>query len=294
MSHTEHPSTPPTVAVVQDYLADLARGDMAAAGALFSRDLVYLAPGRNPLAGQTHGQDAAGRWFGAMAELSDGTYGMSAPEDWLASDSHALLLAREHGTVAGRDHQWIRAIVFTVDDNLISRVQLLEDDQRAYDDWLTGGTQAPADEAELNADEPAPVGAPQMSGALDDPRVRAVLSYQRQVAAGDLESARAVFWPDVTYTVPGHGLLAGTYRGPDEVMGYFGKLFTLTDGTYSISRMHWMTSADRVGLLTRNHASRGGKSLSWDELIVFTFVDGRKRSISHFSGDQYGVDTLFS
>lgn len=76
-------------------------------------------------------------------------------------------------------------------------------------------------------------------------------------------------------------------------MGYFGRLFALTGGTYSISRMNWMTSHDRVGLLTQNHATRDGSSLTWDELIVFTFVSGRKKSITHFSGDQYGVDALF-
>ncbi len=94
--------------------------------------------------------------------------------------------------------------------------------------------------------------------------------------------------------MPGRGPLAGTYRGPDEVIGYFGQLFALTDATYAISRMHWLTSADRVGLLTRNSARRHGRTLTWDELIVFTFVDGRKKSINHFSGDQYGVDALFS
>ncbi len=133
-----------------------------------------------------------------------------------------------------------------------------------------------------------------MSGDLDDARVRSVLSYQRQVAAGDLASARTIFWPEVTYEVPGRNQLAGTYQGPDQVMGYFGRLFELTDNTYAISRMHWLTSPDRVGLLTRNHATRGGRTLAWDELIVFMFVEGRKKSIAHFAGDQYGVDALFA
>ena len=131
-----------------------------------------------------------------------------------------------------------------------------------------------------------------MSGDLDDSRVRAVLSYQRQVAAGDIDSARSVFWPDVVYTVPGRSQLAGVHRGPDEVMGYFRRLFALTDNTYAVSRMHWTTSPHRVALMTHNHAARGGSSLTWDELIVFTFVDGLKKSITHFSGDQYGVDAL--
>ncbi len=106
--------------------------------------------------------------------------------------------------------------------------------------------------------------------------------------------ARAETWPDVTYAVPGRSLLAGTYSGPDEVMGYFGRLFELTNGTYSISAMHWTASPERIGLQTRNHATRNGATLTWDELIVFTFVEGRKKRIDHFAGDQYGVDELFS
>jgi len=291
MSDTVEQAVPPAVAVVRDYLADLGWGDMAAAGARFAGDLVYVAPGRNRLAGISHGSDAAGRWFGAMGELSDGTYGITASVDWLASDTHALLLATEHASVEGRDNDWLRAILFTVDGGLMRRVQLFEDDQYAYDAWLGGEAPGLATE---QPDEPAPAGPPQMSGDLDDPRVRAVLSYQRQVAAGDLVHAAKIFWPDVVYTVPGRSRLAGTYNGPDQVMGYLGKLFALTDESYAISRMHWLTSADRVGLLTRNHATVDGASLAWDELIVFTFVEGRKKAIAHFSGDQYGVDTLFS
>jgi len=286
-------AVPTSVAVVQGYLADLGGGDLEAAGARFVGELVYRVPGRNQLAGQTSGPNAAGRWFTAMGELSGGTYRMMKAVDWLASDSRAVLLAEEHGTVAGRDHDWTRAVVFTVDGGLIHDVQLLEDDQYGYDAWLTGASGAHVGDTP-GSDEPTPGGPPQMSGDLDDPRVRAVLSYQRQVGAGDLDSARAIFWPDVTYTVPGHSQLAGTYRGPDEVMGYFGRLYALTSGTYAISRMHWTTSGDRVGLLTRNHATRDGRSLAWDELIVFTFVNGRKKSIAHFSGDQYGVDELLA
>jgi len=117
-------------------------------------------------------------------------------------------------------------------------------------------------------------------------------SYQQAVAAGDLDSARQVFHPDVTYAVAGDSALTGTYRGPDAVMGYLGRLMELTRGTYTISRMRWVTSPDRVGLLTLNHAERDGKRLSWDELIVFEFVDGLKKRISHFSGDQQSLDEL--
>lgn len=278
------------VEVMQGYLADLASGDLDGASARFSDNLVYVAPGRNALAGETRGRGAAAAWFARMGELSDGSYGITATVDWLGSDTSALLLAREHAVIRGRAHDWTRAVLFSVAEGTITRVQLMEDDQYAYDDWLGGG----GDGGGVRPVEPVnPAQPPQMGGDLDDARVRAIMSYQQQVAAGDLASARTIFWPDVTYVVPGRGLLAGTYRGPDEVMGYFGKLFELTDSTYAISRMHWLTSTDRVALATRNHATRGGRSLAWDEIIVFHVVEGRKKDIAHFSGDQYGVDALF-
>lgn len=135
--------------------------------------------------------------------------------------------------------------------------------------------------------------APVMTGDLDDPKVAAVMDYQAAVARGDLDAARTVFWPDVVYVVPGRSRLAGTYHGPDEVMGYLGRLMELTGGTYGISRMSWTTSDDSVALATTNSATRGGRSLTWSEVIVFTFVDGRKKRIELTSGDQYGVDDLF-
>ena len=137
-------------------------------------------------------------------------------------------------------------------------------------------------------------GAPEMVGDLDDPRVRAIINYQAAVARGDLDAARTVFWPDVVYVVPGRSSLAGTYHGPDEVIGYLARLVQLTDGTYGISRMSWTTGGDSVALATVNSATRGGRSLTWTEVIVFTFVEGRKKRIELTSGDQYGFDALFS
>jgi uncharacterized protein len=134
---------------------------------------------------------------------------------------------------------------------------------------------------------------PAMTGAIDDPKVQAIMAYQMNVAAGNTDAARTVFHPDVVYVVPGKSRLAGTYKGPDAVMGYFGQLMTLTQGTYDISAMHWMVSDDHVSLFTTNHAIKDGKALTWTETIIFAFKDGRKTRIDLLSGDQYGVDALF-
>lgn len=132
-----------------------------------------------------------------------------------------------------------------------------------------------------------------MTGAVDDPKVLAVMNYQAAIARGDLAAARTVFQPDVVYRVPGSNSLAGEFHGPDQVMSYFGRLMTETSGTYSISTMHWMASADHVALATRNHATRAGRQLDWNEVIVFHFVNGKKAQIDLYSGDQPAVDAFF-
>jgi uncharacterized protein len=134
---------------------------------------------------------------------------------------------------------------------------------------------------------------PTMTGAIDDPKVQVIMAYQMNVATGNIDAARTVFHPDVVYVVPGKSQLAGTYVGPDAVMGYFGQLMTLTQGTYDISTMHWMVSDDHVSLFTTNHANKDGQALTWSETIVFAFKDGRKTRIDLLSGDQYGVDEFF-
>ena len=47
----------------------------------------------------------------------------------------------------------------------------------------------------------------------------------------DPDEPFVVFAPGVVYAVPGSNPLSGTYRGPDEVMGYFGRLMETTAGT---------------------------------------------------------------
>jgi uncharacterized protein len=54
-------------------------------------------------------------------------------------------------------------------------------------------------------------------------------------AAGDLDAVRALFAPGIAWHVPGRSSLAGTYRGPDAVIGYFLDLFERSGGTVAIA-----------------------------------------------------------
>lgn len=134
---------------------------------------------------------------------------------------------------------------------------------------------------------------PVVTGAVSHPHVQAVLAYQQAVATGDIAAARTVFREDVVYIVPGTNLFSGTYRGPDAVMGYFGKLMAETRGSYAIPAMKWLICGDKVLLETENAATRAGRSLEWSEAILFEFVDGKKARIEMFQADQAAVDAFF-
>jgi ketosteroid isomerase-like protein len=52
---------------------------------------------------------------------------------------------------------------------------------------------------------------------------------------GDLDAVHATFADNCTWTNQGTSPLAGEYRGWDQIQGMFGKLFELTDGTFSMN-----------------------------------------------------------
>ena len=133
-----------------------------------------------------------------------------------------------------------------------------------------------------------------MRGAVDHPLVQKIIAYQGAMARQNFAEGVQIFAPDVIYVVPGNNPLSGTYEGAEAVMGYFGRLMQMTAGSYEISDMLWLTSNDRVTLSTRNHATIGGQSLTWDEAIIFEFVGGVKKRIDLYQAEQDAVDRFFS
>jgi uncharacterized protein len=135
---------------------------------------------------------------------------------------------------------------------------------------------------------------PIMKDAIAHDLVQKVMNYQLAMARGEIESAKTIFHDDVEYIVPGSNIFSGTYRGPDDVMSYFGRLMGATEGSYEITEMNWLICGNKVILETVNIATRNGHRLQWDEAILFEFRDGRKSKIEMFQADQNSVDKFFS
>jgi ketosteroid isomerase-like protein len=128
--------TDPKIAKVQEYLEAAKRQDIPAMLTLFADDLVYKVPGKNALAGETHGRTAAVDYFGKLMQMTGGTYGITGIVDWLVSEDRVALVATEAMSRGGRSVAWTRIILFTFHAGLVREVTLFDDRQSEIDALL--------------------------------------------------------------------------------------------------------------------------------------------------------------
>jgi len=113
---------------------------------------------------------------------------------------------------------------------------------------------------------------------------------------GDMEALRnELFAPDIVWHQGGRNQTAGDYRGADEVIGLFGKIFQLTDGTFRVEMQDLLTSDERVVVLARADAQRAGKAIqNGDYVQVGRFKDGKLSEAWVVNADPYEIDDFFA
>ena len=108
---------------------------------------------------------------------------------------------------------------------------------------------------------------------------------------GDLEYIKGMLAPDVTWHVPGRSVLAGTYQGIDAVIGYFGRLFEMSGGTFRAELIECGDLApELVGCLVRITGDMPNGRI--DERIIQTFArrDGRTTEVRGYAEEPYAID----
>ena len=112
---------------------------------------------------------------------------------------------------------------------------------------------------------------------------------------GDMETLRSLFAPDAVHSAPGNNPLAGDYKGVDDILGYYGKLFELTDGTFTAElKSTQVEGDDRLVSTHRGKGQREGKTLDQDETLVFTISGGKFTHIVETPSDQAAFDAFWS
>lgn len=113
--------------------------------------------------------------------------------------------------------------------------------------------------------------------------------------AGDIDTLRGILARDVVQHVPGTGPLAGTYKGLDSVLGYYGQLGALTDGTFRVDLIE--THGDQKGHVAAVHqmtATRNGTRRVSRGSLLFTVVDDRVTDLLELHADLAGDDAFFA
>jgi len=85
---------------------------------------------------------------------------------------------------------------------------------------------------------------------------------------------RDLFASDVVWTVPGDGVMAGVYRGREEIFRFLARLPRETGGTYASRLIDVLASAHRAAALYRASGERHGRRLDIDQVLLFRLEDG--------------------
>jgi uncharacterized protein len=116
--------------------------------------------------------------------------------------------------------------------------------------------------------------------------------------AGDSGDAvagmRLLLAGDVEWHIPGRNAIAGTYRGPDEVLRYFSKRRKLADSTFRVTSRGMLAGADQVVHFADGEAVIDGRLRTWGTVGIFRISDGRIAECRLLPFDQYEFDEIWA
>src|SRR5262245_22321121 len=114
-------------------------------------------------------------------------------------------------------------------------------------------------------------------------------------ADGDMETLSSMFAPDAVHVATGNSPVSGEYRGVDAILGYYGTLFELSDGTFAAELQSVRSEGDDTVVAThRDKGQRGGKTLDQDEELTFTISNGKFTRLVENHSDQAEYDSFWS
>lgn len=105
---------------------------------------------------------------------------------------------------------------------------------------------------------------------------------------------RDAFADDATWTVPGSGTMAGTFRGREEIFGFLGRLPKETGGTYSSSLIDVLASDHRAAVLYRARGDRKGRQLELDQVLLFRIEDGLVQEVLALPSDPAAFEEFWA
>jgi ketosteroid isomerase-like protein len=105
---------------------------------------------------------------------------------------------------------------------------------------------------------------------------------------------RGLFAEDAVWSVPGKGVMAGVYRGREEIFRFLARLPKETDGTYGSELVDVLASDDRAAALYRARGTRYGRTLELDQVLLFRIEDGLVREVLALPSDPEAFEAFWA
>jgi ketosteroid isomerase-like protein len=114
-------------------------------------------------------------------------------------------------------------------------------------------------------------------------------------AGGSGAALEQLLAPSITWTVPGDNRIAGTYRGHEEVFGYFRRRRELADRTFRMERRDVLVGdGDRVAALTDGFATIRDVDHRWSTVGLYDVIDRQIAACWLLPLDQRAFDAIWS
>jgi ketosteroid isomerase-like protein len=99
---------------------------------------------------------------------------------------------------------------------------------------------------------------------------------------------------DVVWRVPGESVMAGEYRGREEIFGFLRRTAELTGGTYRTDIKAVWGGDDVVAALYRATGERDGRRIDIDQVLVFRFDGDALREVLAVPADPDAFDAFWA
>ena len=110
----------------------------------------------------------------------------------------------------------------------------------------------------------------------------------------DIASIREVLAHAVVWHEPGRSVLAGDYKGADEVLGFLHRLHDLSGGTFRAELVALVADAERVTAFQRATGRRGDRELDCLDVVDFEIHQHHVTEVSVYRSDMYAFDEFWA
>ena len=110
----------------------------------------------------------------------------------------------------------------------------------------------------------------------------------------DMDTLQQLFADDAVWHASGNNILSGDYKGRDEIFGMFGRLLEGTQGSFQ-QEVHAVTQGDdHVVAITTATASRNGKTMNSNNVLVFHVAGDKVTEVWNTPFDQARMDDFWA